>query len=58
MSVPSHKYLNATAAAVAESSDVLMPLVRISTTVARTESSAGAVLIHLENAPIVEQTEG
>jgi hypothetical protein len=49
--------LNATEAAAAVSSDVLIPLFKTSTKGGRMDSSAGAASIHFENAPMVEQTE-
>lgn len=49
--------LNAKAAAAAESSDVLMPLMRISITEGRKESPLGAESSHFEYAPIVKHTE-
>jgi hypothetical protein len=54
--IPSHIYLNATEAAAAVSSDVLIPLLRISTKGGRMGNSAGAASIHFENDPMVEQT--
>jgi len=54
--IPSHIYLNATEAAAAVSSDVLIPLLRISTKGGRMDDSAGAASIHFENDPMVEQT--
>jgi len=48
--------LNATEAAAAVSSDVLIPLLRISTKGGRMDDSAGAASIHSENDPMVEQT--
>lgn len=50
-------YLNARAAAAEESSDVLIPVVRISTSGGKIPSSTGAALIHFEYAPIVEHTD-
>lgn len=50
-------YLNARAAAAEESSDVLMPLVRTSTSGGKIACSTGAAFIHFEYAPMVEQTE-
>lgn len=46
--IPAQTCLNAKAAAAAESSDVLMPLVRVSIIEARIDSSVGAVLSHVE----------
>lgn len=54
--IPAQTCLNAKAAAAAESSDVLMPLVRVSIIGARIDSSV-AVLSHVEYAPIVKQAE-
>lgn len=54
--LPSHIYLNATAAAAAQSSDTLIPLVRIPTSGGNIDSSTGATSIHFEYAPTVEQT--
>jgi len=54
--IPSHIYLNAIEAAAAVSSDVLIPLLRISTKGGRMDDSAGAASIHFENDPMVEQT--
>lgn len=48
--------MNARAAAAAESSDALMPLVRTSTNGGKIESSTGAASIHFEYAPMVEHT--
>jgi len=50
-------YLNARAAVAEESSDVLIPLVRISTSGGKIASSTGAAFIHFEYAPMVEQTD-
>jgi hypothetical protein len=49
-------YLKAIEAAAAVSSDVLIPLLRISTRGGRIDNSAGAASIHFENAPMVKQT--
>lgn len=54
--IPSHIYLNAIEADAAVSSDVLIPLFRISTKGGRMDNSAGAASIHFENDPMVEQT--
>jgi len=54
--IPSHMYLKAIEAAAAVSSDVFIPLLRISTRGGRIDNSAGAASIHFENAPMVEQT--
>lgn len=48
--------LNAKAAAAAESSDILMPLMRISMTEGKIESPPGAASSHFEYAPIVKHT--
>lgn len=49
--------LKAKAAAAAESSDVLMPLMSISITEGKTESPFGEASSHFECAPIVKHTE-
>lgn len=49
--------LKARAAAAAESSDVPMPLMRISMTEGRIEGPLGAESSHFEYAPIVKHTE-
>lgn len=48
--------LNAKAAAAAESSDVLIPCIRISMTEGKTEIPLGAASSHFEYAPIVKHT--
>lgn len=48
--------MKAIEAAAAVSSDVLIPLLRISTKGGRMDNSAGAASIHFENDPMVEQT--
>lgn len=47
-SIPSHMCLNAKAAAAAESSDILMPLTRISMTEGKNESPLDALSSHFE----------
>ena len=54
--VPSQICLNATAAAAAESSDIPMPLMRISRTEGSMDSPPDAESSHFEYAPIVKQT--
>lgn len=46
--IPSHMCLKAKAAAAAESSDILMPITRISMTEGKNESPHGAASSHLE----------
>lgn len=53
--VPSHIYLNAIATVDAEPADIHIPLVRISTSDRKIQSSTGASWIHFEYAPIVEE---
>jgi len=49
--------LNAKAAAAAESSEVRMPLMRISITKGNLEKPLGAASSHLEYAPTIKHTE-
>ena len=55
--VPSQICLNATAAAAAQSSDLPMPLMRISKTEGSIESPPDAASSHFEYAPIVKHTK-
>ena len=55
--VPSHMCLNANAAAAAVSSDLPMPLMRISITEGSIDGPLEAASSHFEYAPIVKHTE-
>lgn len=55
--IPSQMCLNANAAAAAVSSDVLIPLIRTSTSEGRIESPFDEASSHFEYAPIVKHTE-
>lgn len=56
-SVPSHTCRKAKAAAAAESSEVLIPHIRIFMTEDKKDDPLGASLSHFEYAPIVKHTE-
>lgn len=55
--IPSQMCLNAKAAAAAESSEVRMPLMRISITKGNLEKPLSAASSHLEYAPMIKQTD-